>query len=67
MVSLAVVNLVPFSDSCAEDITASITWEMTRTWPFGVGAGESGRMENIGLLLRYMIPPALGSALDLHK
>ena len=67
IISFAVMNPVLFSASCAEDMTASIILEMTRTWPLGVGVGESNRMGNRGLLLRYIIPVALERTLDLHK
>jgi len=52
MTSLAVMKPAPFSDSCTDDIIASIILEMTGMSLFGVGLGVSGRIGNLDLSLR---------------
>jgi hypothetical protein len=62
--SLALMNPDPVSDSWTEDMTASITLELTRIGALSGGAGSSGLIGNFGLLERKKKPPLRERALD---
>ena len=62
--SLELMNPDPVSDSWTEDMTASLTLELTRIGALRGGAGSSGLMGSLGLSERKKKPPIQDHALD---
>lgn len=62
--SFALMKPEPVSDSCTEDITASMTLELTRIGAFRGGAGSVGLMGSFGLSERKKKPPLRERAFD---
>ena len=67
MISLPLMSPVPFSASCADDMTASIILETMNISPLWVDGRELGRIGNVGFWIRYMMPPARDRSLDFHR
>ena len=65
--SFALIKPDPVSDSCTEDMTASITLELTRMGALRGGAGSVGLIGSLGLSERKKKPPLRERAFDLLR
>ena len=65
--SFALMKPLPILDSCTEDITASITFELTRMGALRGGDGSDNVMGSFGLLERKKKPPLRERAFDSFK